>query len=198
MLSRSTSSNRYLTGYLLSSSGCTWVMLQKNVLLTLSPPCEALTLTSGLANFKTAKSVLFSQSCSNIQPRDNRSQETKWVIRICGLVKASFAGVPGEDWNCQKPCLACVAAMFANISVCGPWFFSSVHNLHFLIISFSHLTSRESRKCSGTPHSFVLPPMIHRAFIENHSTVQTTKIFTAAIQCYRCRCSHAAEAWLCN
>jgi len=32
-----------------------------------------LTLTSGPGNFKTAKTVLFSQSCSNIQPRDNRS-----------------------------------------------------------------------------------------------------------------------------
>lgn len=41
-----------------------------------------------------------------------------------------------------------------------------------------------------------LPPMIHRPL--NHSIVQTTKIFKATVQCYRCRCRHAAEAWLCN
>lgn len=79
----------------------------------------------------------------------------------------------------------------------GPiFFFSSMHNLHFWIISFPHLTSRESRKCTGTPHSIPLPPVIHRPFIENHSIVQTTKFSKTAVQCFKCRCCHAAEARL--
>lgn len=69
-----------------------------------------------------------------------------------------------------------------------------MHNLHFWIISFPHLTSQESRKCSGTPHSIPLPPVIHRPFIENHSIVQTTKFSKAAVQRCKCRWCHAAEA----
>lgn len=50
-------------------------------------------------------------------------KQTEWVIRIGRLVKASVTGVPGEDWNCKRPHLACFTAMCAYISVCGPWFF---------------------------------------------------------------------------
>lgn len=42
--------------------------------------------------------------------------------------------------GCLKPCLACITATFANISVCGPWNFSSMHNLHFFdnkLLSFN-------------------------------------------------------------
>lgn len=102
--------------------------------------------------------------------------------------------MPEEGWNCKKSHLARFTATVANISVCGPWFFSSMHNLHFWIISFPHLTSQESRKCSGTPHSIPLPPVIHRPFIENHSIVQTTKFSKAAVQHCKCRWCHAAEA----
>lgn len=91
-------------------------------------------------------------------------KQTEWVVRTCGLGKASFAAVPGEDWNCEKPCLACFMAMAANISVCGPWnFFQHASFAFFSIISFSHLTSPESKKCSGTPHSFLLPPAYPRS-----------------------------------
>lgn len=104
--------------------------------------------------------------------------------------------MPGEDWNCGS-CLACFTAMVANMSVCGPYFFfPSMHNLHFWLISFPHLTSWESRKCTGTPYSIPLPPVIHRPFIENHSIVQTTKFSKTAVQHFKCRCLHAAEARL--
>lgn len=38
--------------------------------------------------------------------------------------------------------------------------------------------------------------MILRPFIENHSKVQTTKFPKTEVQCFKCRCCHAAEARL--
>lgn len=52
-----------------------------------------------------------------------RKKQTEWVVRTCGLGRASFAVVLGEDWNCKKPCLACFAAVAANISLSRPWNF---------------------------------------------------------------------------
>lgn len=160
------SSNRYLTGYacrVLSSSSCKWVVLQKNVLM-LSPPCEALTLTSGPANFKTAQAVLFLQSCSNTQPRDNRSCEINWMSDqdmqaaqskfCCGAcrgleMRAALSGML-YSYVCQSFCLWTLT------------FFQHASFAFVLIISFSHLASPESKKCTGTPHSFLLSPHLPR------------------------------------
>lgn len=186
-------SNRYLTGYaccVLSSSSCKWVVLQKNVFM-LTPPCEALTLTSGRANFKTAQAVLFLQSCSNIQPRDNRSYEINWMSDqdmqvaqskfCCGAcggreMRAALSGTL-YGYVCQHFCLWTLT------------FFQHASFAFVLIISFSHLASPESKKCTFPIPFFCLLtyPESTGLSTESQSVVQSTKVFKAAILHYRYR-----------
>lgn len=88
-------------------------------MLTLSPPCEA--LTQDLPPSKQPSLVYFPRAVLIFSHEiTGHEKQTEGVIRTRGLLKASFAGVPAEDWNGKKPCVACFTAIFASSAACGP------------------------------------------------------------------------------
>lgn len=105
-----------------------------------------------------------SQSCSNIQPRDNRSYEINWMSDqdmqaaqskfCCGACRGlEMRATPSGmlySYVCQHFCLWTLT------------FFQHASFAFVLIISFSHLASLESKKYTGTPHSFLLPLRLSR------------------------------------
>lgn len=111
--------------------------------------------------------------------QDMQAAQSKFCCGACrGLeMRAALSGML-YSYVCQSFCLWTLT------------FFQHASFAFVLIISFSHLASPESKKCTGTPHSFLLSP--HLPYpgstglsTENHSIIQTTKIFKAAIVHYR-------------